>query len=128
MRTKWKIALLAVAGGMLAGLTAVAPASAMSPIGPSATGRSEGSSLVESVRHRRWVGRRDAHYFYPRHFRYRPYYYSYAPYGYYRPYYDAYADPYYVPYYSAPRYYAPPRFYGYGYGYYGPRVRVRIGF
>jgi len=93
------------------------PASAMGPVGPSATSSAK-STLIQDVRHRRW---RRGYAYYPRHrwygYRYRPYYSYYgAPY---------YARPYYYRSYDYPYYYGPRV---YGYGFYGPRFGLRIGF
>jgi hypothetical protein len=121
MRLKSILAILAAAGLALLATALIAPAEAMGPLGPSAKSKTD-SSLVETVRHRRWY--RSRAYYYPRYRPYyRPYYYSYGPsyyYGapYYRPYYGAYYGGY--PYYG-------PRYYGGGFGFYGPRVGIRIG-
>lgn len=116
MRLRTALAALAAAGTMTWAAATWTPAAAMSPLGPSATGKSD-SALVMKV-HRRW--RRGSYAYYPRRYRYhyRPYYYSY-----YDPYYAPYYRPYYYPYYGG--YYGPRR---YGYGIYGPRFGVRIGF
>lgn len=91
------------------------PVHAMSPVGPSAAGKLQTLSPVETVNHRRRWGRS-----YTRYPRYR--WYGYRPrYYYYNGYYDS--PPY------AYRPYAYPYYYGYyGPRYYRPRFGVRIGF
>ena len=124
MRFKSALAAVAAAGTVLLAMAAFAPAEAMGPVGPSASKQAD-HSLVQTVGHRRYYRRGYAYYprYRPRYYGYGPSYYSYGPsyyYGgpYYRPYYGAYYGGY--PYYGR-------RFYGGGFGFYGPRVGIRIG-
>jgi hypothetical protein len=118
MRFKLLLTAAVAAGAAYFATALWTPAGAMGPVGLSAAGKAD-TSLVEKVHRRHW---RRGYAYYPRYryrYRYRPYYYSYYEPYYYAPYYRPYYYPYYRSYYG-------PRFYGYGV--YGPRFGLRIGF
>lgn len=124
MQLKSAFVVLALAGAVSLAGGHWTPSHAMGPVGPAAVNKTD-ASAVEQV-HRKWRKKRyhRRHVHVPRYYRhrYRAYDYAYDPY-YDAPYYGSYYRPYYRPYYGA---YFGPRYYG-GFGYYGPRFGIRLG-
>jgi hypothetical protein len=122
MRLKLFLTAVVAVGAAYFAAALWSPANAMGPVGSQAAASKAELSLVEKIHRRRWY-RGYAYYPRPRWYgyRYRPYYYSY-----YEPYYYAPRRYYDGPYYPYYRSYYRPRVYGYGY--YGPRFGLSIGF